>query len=82
LNLQNDGIAAIRDLRMNPAWPVLMKVMATQSREHANRALDAPPELQASACGYARAVRDMYVALESATTDVPQQIVKKRSVTE
>lgn len=82
LNLQNDGCAAIRELRNHPAWPAFMKAVAEATRARANSAIEAPPELQASACGYARAMRDLYVACESAATGVAQNNVKKPGVKE
>lgn len=77
LNLMNEGGAACRALQGSPDWATLRTVVHELARKHANSALDAPAELQASACGYARALRDVYIAFESATTGQPQQAVKK-----
>jgi phytoene/squalene synthetase len=82
INLGNDGVAAVRELRVSPAWAALMKALADQARSTANTALDASPELQASACGYARAVRNMYIAFESAASGMQQNLVKKPGIKE
>jgi len=82
LNLQNDGIAAVKELRSHPAFAALRAVLAREANSKANAAIDAPHELQASACGYARALRDLYVALESAVQGVPQNKVTKPGAVE
>lgn len=82
LNLQNDGCAAVLALRNHPAWPAFMKALGELTRAKVNTAIEAAPELQASACGYARALRDLWIACESAATGAPQNTLKKPGVKE
>ena len=77
LNLQNDGIAAVRALRTSPAWEDFRNRLRTLCQERTASALTAPPEHQAGACGYAAALMHLCVAIESAETGAPQQAVKK-----
>lgn len=77
LNIQNKGVEAARALQGSPDWAQLREAVRDLAREKTNASLDAPPELQASACGYARALRDLYIAFESATLTVPQNRVAK-----
>ena len=80
LNIGTAGCTAAHALQANRDWAIFREAMADVTRKFANSALDAPPELQASACGYARALRDVVIAIESATTGVPQLQVKKPGV--
>jgi len=77
VNLGNDGINAIKVLRTHPAWPDFIKALRERATTAMNAAIEADTDHTHLACGYARAVRDMYVACESAATNVPQQQVKK-----
>ena len=77
MNLQNDGLNAVRALRTHPAWPDFLKAILEQSRQSMNRALEAEPAVQQKASGYALAVRDFWIALEAATTNVAPNQVKK-----
>jgi hypothetical protein len=77
INLQNDGIAAIRDLRNHSAWPSFLESILDFAQVSATRALDAESANVSRACGYAACARDFYIALESAATGKPQNQVKK-----
>lgn len=77
LNLQNDGIAAVQALRGNPAFAEFRQVIERVFIKQMNAALEASPELRNDAIGYARALRDLYIATESAATDVHQTQIKK-----
>lgn len=68
LNLGNAGIEAARSLGNNPDWRVVREALLEQVRVTMNKALEAPGEARDDACGYARALRDVYSAFESATT--------------
>lgn len=76
LNLGNDGINAIRELRANENWHVVRAVMLEQVRRFMNAALE-PGSARDDAVGYARALRDVHLAFESATTGEPFQRVEK-----
>lgn len=82
INLGNEGCAAAHSLASSKDFAVIRAALREQAQMMANRALDAQPDLQAAACGYARAVRDIYVAIESAVTGTPQNQVKKPGVRE
>lgn len=82
LNLGNVGCNAAHSLRSNPGWDELRAALRELASAKMNVALDAAPDNQATACGYARAMRDMWVALEAATAGVNPNSVKKPGVKE
>lgn len=71
-----DGVGAARSLGNNPDWRVLREAVLEQARGAMNRALDTQGNRD-DAIGYARALRDLYIAFESATTGVSYAQVKK-----
>lgn len=77
LNLGNDGVAAARALNGSSDFTALRGALKELVRQKMNAALESSPDHRADACGYARALRDMHQAIESAATGVPQQQVKK-----
>lgn len=77
LNLGTDGCNAARDLRGNANWETLRAAVRNLVTQCMNQALDATPERKGDATGYARALRDMCLAFDSATTGVNQNQVKK-----
>lgn len=77
LNLRNDGCNAARDLRGNSNWETLRGVVRDLATQFMNQALDATPDRKCDATGYARALRDVCLAFDSATTGVNQNQVKK-----
>ena len=80
INLGNEAIDAVRKLRNSPEWGLVMAALTEQSRKSMNTALEAPPELKGDACGYARAIRDVFIALYSASTGTPMNRVEKPGV--
>lgn len=74
MNIGNDGIAAIKDLRGLPAWNAMMNSLERVATEYMNRAVESGAP---DACGYARATRDLYMAFTSATKGVSVNQVKK-----
>lgn len=82
LNLGNIGCNAARALQANPDWAELRGALAELARAKMNVALDAAHDNQATACGYARAIRDMWVALEAATLNSNPNAIKKPGVKE
>lgn len=80
LNLGNTGCDAARALNPSPEWTKLRGALRTTAQAYANKALDAPPEKAVSASAYACALRDVYMALEAATTASPISQVKPPGV--
>lgn len=76
INLGTAGCEAAARLRAHPDWKHILEALHEHARKAAHAAIDADHALQASACGYARASRDLIVALEAATLQVKQQTVK------
>jgi hypothetical protein len=77
LNIGTSACEAARRLNSNADWHLVLDGVAEQVRATMNRALDAAPENAQVALGYARALRDVYLALESATKEIPLQRVER-----
>lgn len=77
LNLGNDACAAMRDLSRDARWTAIRAALLEQTRVRMNHALEAPPGARDDAVGYARALRDVVVAIESASTGQAAQRVEK-----
>lgn len=80
MNLGNEAIEAARDLHQSGAtraFEQLRDGILNQSRYFMNQALDAGPDDRHMAVGYAKALRDLYVALEAAAHGVPHRQVEK-----
>lgn len=71
LNIQNAGIDACRELKGSPSWFALRAAIKELARQKMNEALDKTPEQLQKAIGYAAALRDVWLAFESATDGVP-----------
>jgi hypothetical protein len=70
LNLGTPAIEAMRRLGMNSDWKHIREAVLEQARTKMNIALESQHGNPADACGYARALRDISVAFESATMGV------------
>ncbi len=68
LNIGTEGVQACAELRTSPQWTTVRLALLEITRKTMNSALDASPENQPRACGYAQAMRDLFVAFESATS--------------
>lgn len=68
INLGNEGIAAARELRTSTPWAAIRDALHKQVVGKMNAAIECDPALRGDAGGYARALRDLWVAFESATT--------------
>ena len=68
LNLGNEVIEAARALRELEPWAAIREGILEAARRSTNLALETAGERVGDAVGYARALRDLYLALESATT--------------
>lgn len=77
LNLGNDALAALRSLRGSPDFRVLHEALGEQVRRYMNASLDMELGNLAVSVGYARALRDLYMALESGMLDQPINRVEK-----
>jgi hypothetical protein len=69
LNIGNEGVKAAKSLVVSSDWATLRGVLLEQARAAMNRAIEAVSGRE-DACGYARALRDIWMALESASTGV------------
>jgi hypothetical protein len=67
----------MRDWGRDERWVAVRTALLEQTRVKMNHALEAPPGARDDAIGYARALRDLVVAFESATTGMPVQRVEK-----
>lgn len=77
LNLGNRAGAALSSLNGNENWKTVRDELAELVSAKANIALDAAPELAATANAYVRGMRDLWVAFEAATTNKNQIAVDK-----
>jgi hypothetical protein len=78
LNLGTPACEAMRELRSNPHWLAIRTTMLEQSRAKMNIALESPPGgARDDAVGYARALRDLVVSFEAATTGSTYQRTEK-----
>lgn len=76
INLGHEGLQAARALRMDPQFAVLRAAIGEFAWKKIEAALDAPPELRVETTAYARALRDLYVAIEAGATDQMQRNIK------
>lgn len=82
MNLGTKGCEAARALNTSEHFAIVLAALKDLANQTANTALDSPPSEQARACGYARALRDTYVALEAARVGTHQNAIKKPGVKE
>lgn len=77
INLGTPACEAMRELSRNPNWLAVREAVLEQLRVKMNVALEAPPGARDDAIGYARAMRDIVVAFEAASTNTSMQRVEK-----
>ena len=77
LNFGGPAVEAMYRLRMSSDWKQVREAVFEQARLKMNVALESQHGNSADACGYARALRDIYVAFESATVGVTAASVPK-----
>lgn len=68
LNLGNEGLNACANLGNQGDFVALRLALLEQVRTQMNQALDIEPTKRDDAIGYARALRDVWLALEAAAT--------------
>lgn len=74
MNLGKDAYEAVQALRGNQEWIKLVASMEGLASKLMNDAIDSG---EAVGCAYAKAVRDMFLAFASATSNVrPHQVQK------
>lgn len=76
LNLGNDVSEAALALRADPHFAALRAGMAKVVNDKISQALDSPVEQRVEATAYARALRDVWVALEAGAQNVRANTVK------
>jgi hypothetical protein len=75
INLGTAACEAMARLRTHADWKIIRDAIHEHARKSANTAIEVEHTFQAAACGYARAMRDLFVAIEAATDQVrPQQV--------
>lgn len=78
LNLGNEAMEAAKTLHQHgdsqKAFEAVRAGILEQVRKHMNLALDVAPDDRHAAVGYARALRDVYMALESSAHNGAQQV--------
>jgi hypothetical protein len=77
LNLGNEVMEAARSLREYEPWTAVREGLLEAARRAMNTALETAGERAGDAIGYARALRDVYLALEGATTGQTLNRVEK-----
>lgn len=76
LNLGNEVMSAAQALRGDTNFAALRAAMVSVVHDKINGALESAPEHRVEATAYARALRDMWLALEAATQSVRVSTVK------
>jgi hypothetical protein len=77
LNLGTDGVNACVNLANNGDFVVFRDAILDRARDQMNAALDIEPSKRDDAIGYARALRDLWLAIEAAVTGQRVNQVKK-----
>jgi hypothetical protein len=78
LNLGNDAIDALVSLRGNAEFKEFHAKLGEMVNTMTNAALEpAEGAMRDDRCGYARALRDLWIAIESAITNEKYNAVKK-----
>ena len=79
INIGNDGVTACKNLKGNEHWDAVRAQLYRIAVERTDAALSSDPGARIDLTAYARALRDFWVALESATTEVSYRQVEKPS---
>lgn len=77
INLGNDGIAAVKELRSSAHFAAVRDALHKQVVQKMNAALDAETGVRHEVAGYAKALRDLWIAFEAASTGEAYNQVKK-----
>jgi hypothetical protein len=77
VNIGNEGVMACRGLKGNEQWDMLRAQLYKLAADRTDVALNSDPSARVDLTAYARALRDLWVALESATLELRHQSVDK-----
>jgi hypothetical protein len=77
LNLGTAAFEAMNRLAGSEDWRVIVRAVHDKAQQTMNAALEAPGDRVVDNVGYARAVRDLYLFCEAATTGQPIQKITK-----
>lgn len=77
INLGNEGIAALKELRASAHFAAFRTALHAQVVRTMNATLDAETTTRHEVAGYAKGLRDLWMAVESAVTDTAYNQVKK-----
>lgn len=80
MNLGSVATDAALRLKNNPDWIAFKAGLEATAGALMNASLASPPEARLDATAYARAVRDVWIAVEAATTATGQRGVAKPGV--
>lgn len=64
LNLGPPAFDAIQTIKHTREWQIIREGLQMAFEQAVHRSIEAPPEIRLDATGYARALRDIVVALE------------------
>jgi hypothetical protein len=79
INIGNDGVTACKNLKGNEFWDTLRAQIYRVAVERTDAALSSDPAARVDLTAYARAIRDLWVAVESATLEVNYRQIEKPS---
>lgn len=77
INLGTHGVEAARALRGDARWDTLRAALGQLALDKMHAALDSSVEHRVEATAYARALRDLWSAAESATLDINARLLQK-----
>jgi len=77
LNLGNNACNACKNLSNSADFILFRDGLFERARDHMNQALDIEPSKRDDAIGYARALRDLWLAIEAASTGQKIQAVTR-----
>lgn len=76
INLGTKGTNAALALAGNEPFHYFVEALEEQMSKFANTAMDAPPDMQMQMLGYARGLRDLWIAVEAARSGKHQGTIK------
>lgn len=77
LNLGTEGVNACANLANAADFVLFRDALLERARDQMNQALDIEPAKRDDAIGYARALRDLWIAIEAAATGQRANAVRK-----
>jgi hypothetical protein len=75
LNLDNETVLAIQKLRGTPAFPEMLTAFARLANRQIHKAIECDPDHRVEQTAYARAFRDIFVAMQATYTGQRQNVV-------